>query len=1044
MKNSKTIIATLATLMILLPMFSAIIPTNAVVNDPPAWYTVTNGVLDSDYYMLYPFEPNSVSYGFSKFGELLGILPGQDQSAQANWVGMMYDGRDPFAPLDTVPMTSWINGWYLTLSYIDPAVSGITKDRYLFAFAMFADGYTAGGDWQTATTPSGAPHGGRKTNGLVTTDPLKVLYDGPRRFIAQSVNHVFDREDVTTWPVVDLTLTMIFDKVDKQVILLKDVKITLPKMHIFGKLNVQLSNREEYDLGPSPGYASYAHYYEQYGITSYNSEWHMAQNLTRDHFEHQVGNGSKTVFTLAVPGGCPLSIDWMKIYIDDVFQDPSISPPPYTINYGAKTVTFASAPASSSDVKFLYKYVFKDNGTDRQGVSDWDNKYDIAQVISSDGAIVAWTGLWPPTSSFTVDGILRFLQPMYDIKETDMSSEPKQSPLIIGQWDFALDHATMPMFRGVEVKGIANLHNADDEQYGGYNILDTEACFQLDKVFLPWDLNSAVEKKLNTWVQFYTITEEDYNQIVNLGHSITIALDYIPVHFASTWEAYNSNAERVILGDVLQYPTRQVTTVGYSDDYELSVDSDGFGTITFWNSVVVGQVIKIIYATDVEYAQPEFDITYTQTGLFGNSSGLFATHNIDDDLDSYWVDPLGVYHDVYADEFDFSVANVSTAGAFPTDQNLTFTYTGPTMEWGADPFKVFKEDYTTLEIGSDADNIQTINATQNASYAVTINVTAIVLDWEIGPAVRVYPPELFTDMLDTHFYGWNFDVTPTITITYSNATGRFTLTETLSFEAEDDEYILYTEVIPGRYEWGVVGRDAASVDSAGLSLISAAFKNKQVEYGIAGEDMYDPEIANQIPWMMSKMGAGTSKADYYYGESDFRTALQDDFCTTWQITRANLIGSGGPIANLLAYYGNDFADAFFGLDQFTSYTTWENKIIALTCWNGTKKGFTNTNTIGYAVVSTFEDINGTNIFLVWGNWGRDTFYAAKWFHEDGIREFQDFPAGATSIVLKITYANSTEGYKPTAYNVIEVLGTISETLVYDSYLQIYKGGIHDP
>src|SRR4030067_2098918 len=160
MKNSKTIIATLATLMILLPMFSAIIPTKAVVNDPPAWYTVTNGVLDSDYYMLYPFEPNSVSYGFSKFGELIGILPGQDQSDQANWVGMMYDGRDPFAPVDIVPMTSWIHGGYLTLSYIDPAVSGVAKDRNGFAFAMFAHGYTAGGDWQSATTPSGAPHGG--------------------------------------------------------------------------------------------------------------------------------------------------------------------------------------------------------------------------------------------------------------------------------------------------------------------------------------------------------------------------------------------------------------------------------------------------------------------------------------------------------------------------------------------------------------------------------------------------------------------------------------------------------------------------------------------------------------------------------------------------------------------------------------------------------------------------------------------------------------------------------------------------------------------
>src|SRR4030042_1735225 len=119
-------------------------------------------------------------------------------------------------------MTSWINGWYMTLSSTDPAA--VYKDRHLFAFAMFADGYAAGGDWQLANQPAGTPHGGRKSNGTIVTDNLKILYDGPRRFIAQSVNHINDRDlDGTSWPVVDFTLTMIFDKVDKQVILLKDV-----------------------------------------------------------------------------------------------------------------------------------------------------------------------------------------------------------------------------------------------------------------------------------------------------------------------------------------------------------------------------------------------------------------------------------------------------------------------------------------------------------------------------------------------------------------------------------------------------------------------------------------------------------------------------------------------------------------------------------------------------------------------------------------------------------------------------------------------------
>jgi len=44
--------------------------------------------------------------------------------------------------------------------------------------------------------------------------------------------------------------------------------------------------------------------------------------------------------------------------------------------------------------------------------------------------------------------------------------------------------------------------------------------------------------------------------------------------------------------------------------------------------------------------------------------------------------------------------------------------------------------------------------------------------------------------------------------------------------------------------------------------------------------------------------------------------------------------------------------------------------------------------------------------------------------------------------LQINYHSTSEGYKPTAYKVVEVLGTISETTVYDG--KIVKGGIHDP
>ncbi len=1042
METKKLVIATIVSLIITLTMFTAINPIQAAVNDPPAWYTVTNGVLDSDYYMMYPFEPNSVSYGFSKFGELLAIPPGADQSVQANWVGMMYDGRDPFAPLDTVPMTSWINGWYVTVEYTDPAVAGLAKDRHLFAFAMFADGYTAGGDWQIATEPSGAPHGGRKTNGLVTTENLKVLYDGPRKFVAQSVNHLFDKESVTTWPVVDLTITMIFDKVMKQTILYKDVKITIPKMHIWGKLNVELSNREEYDLGPSPGYASYAHFYEEQGITSYTPDWHLAQNLTRDHFEHQVGSGQQD-FVLQVPNDLPLATDFIKVYVDGVFQDPSVSPAPYTINYGTKTVHFVTpvgTQSSHSDVKFFYKYIFKGPEMDgfdlaAERVPTWAHVYDYAQVISSDGLYVAWAAMWPPVSSYTVDGILRFLQPMYDIAEADMSSEPKQSPLIIGQWDFALDHATMPMFRGVEVKGIANAHNADDEQLGGYNVLDTEAYYQLDTVFYPFDLKSAVEKDTNRWVQFHTITEDDYEKVSILEQPFTIALDHAPVHWASTWEEYNDYGERVFMNGSLQYPTRQLYTIGHYDDYELSIDqTDGDGTIVFFaEDLVVGEVIKIVYSTDTWWSESGFSISDYElfNGTISQNLQRAFSFSAGDD----WTDALDVSHDVYTEEFTGWFQNVSTM-QFP-NRPLTWTYDG-TMEWEVNPFKVFKEDETGLEIGND--NFATVNVTaaENSSFALQMKLDYLEIVWDImGPRGT-----LFTDLKDVHFYGWDFDVEYSVTVYYNNNTMNYTATGMIDFVTEEPYSYLYTEKIPGRYELFTVGRDAQSIDSAGVGEVTAAFKNKQVEIGIGSADMYNTDYRLQMPWIMSKFGTGNTVADYK--DTISRAALKDDWCTTWQITSGNLIGEGGPAANVLTYYANDFTNAFAGLGQFTSYAPWVNKIIALSCWNGTKGGYSPSLTTGYAVISAYQDINGTNMFLVWGYDGRDTYYASQWFHEDLIREFQNFPDHATDIVLKITYKSYPEGYKPTAYSVVQVLGTISETLVYDSLLGVYKGGIHDP
>lgn len=1111
MQKKKAVIATIVALTIFVSMFSAVSLTSKAISDASSTYTYVNGNLNTDTYTQYPFEANNVSFGFSQYGELLGIAPGANQSVQGNWVGMSYNGLDVFAPkTSAIPMPQWINGWYLYISYIDVHVAN--KDRNLWAFAMFSDGNTAGGPWQVNVTgtPDGTPYGGRKTNGYVVTDPLQVLYNGPREYIAQSTNHIFDNDGTHTWPVVDLIITMIFDKVSKQVVLYKDLKTTIEKLDLWGKLNVQLSDREEYDMGSL--YAGYAHFYEQAGVTCYTPSYSTVQSLTRDYIDTQAGSSYVQRFTngtemylLNPPSylGIPYAVypDYLKVYIDGVFVDPSAAQQPYSVQAtgGSTYVLIASPPSNSSMITFKYKYIFKSAcppglvGVAVSGVMPWWKQYDYAQLISSDNNYVAWDAFWPPTSSYTVDGVLKFTQPLYDYQVAQLTSAPKRSPLIIGQWDVALDPATLWMFRAVEVKGICNLHNAQDPQepsapYKG-TTLDVEAQYQLNSVFNPYDLKSAINNNLRTWVDYYTVTASD----ITAGY-LNVQLSNYPVHYVGpsvgSWETYNSQSERVFVNSVLQYPTRSVAAneptsapTYHKAAYTFVPLPYGMALISFpsTSKLHAGDVIKVIYATDVYYDQlpltfislpqttpptPQNSTNYIYTLDFGSSSSYWLASP-----PFAWEDNLDVTHNVTINNFAMSLTIANTSNTLVG--NTTWTYTG-TMDWKADNFTVYKEDTTQLGISSNnfAATVEPGNGT-TTNNNMTISLTNLKLRWSItGPDDGTY----FTDLSDVRFSGWNFNVNYAVNVTYfiNSITNYTTVAVSLSFTPSVGNY-LFKEEIPGAYEWGIVGTHAASVDSAGLSMISAAMKDKRIEYGTAGEDIQDTAIANQIPSIFSQMTTNniTAWSPYYYGTNDLRVGLKDDWDpavyegtalpvvggTHTQIAGANLVGSGGLYANMLAYYGNDFVSAFYGTPSFTPYAGWSDKIVALSCWNDnygqpTLKAYSDASngSIGYAVVSTFEDLNGTTGLLVWGIQGKDTYYAAQWFYMNLIEEFQTFPCGATSIILQINY--NTAG-KPCCFTVVEVLGTISETGIVNEYNTTpyvwapntvpLKGGIHpDP
>jgi len=994
------------TVFLLASLGPALFTQTAQAADPTNWYMTANGVLDTDTYLLYPYDAKLLKLGFSKFGELI--------NSNTN-VGLEYaSARDPFAPLagatldeNVLPKNVWINGWFIDIRYNHTSWGY----RNVWAGALFADLSDYGRPWlrvdngygsctyeyqEAFNLPgrelnaTGEPvgttlyNGGRKTNGTVITDDITVLYDGPRLFVAKLVNHVYDWYELTNIKlhIVDVVLTIMFNKVKKEIIVLKDVKFIPTAKYAISPLTisvgeqsisvpygvlVQFSNREEWDLGLT-----------KTGTTKYSSYVHF---YTANHTE-----GEPTVY----------NEDWTML--------PTL-PPGVTVK-GVTVNKYGSEPGAS--------------GT-----------YDVAQIVSNDLAYVGWHAFWPSLSDYQADAGRTQLwyrailaNDRHDIDSyTSPNDEPFRSPLIVGEWDFLLsDTERNPgsgvvanvQFRGVSVYGITDRNDGDDaNRSGGSDVIDREAQYQLDEVFNPWDLQQAVEKKSTRWVEF------DYDT----SGSFTTTYKPVKVVSDASWDQYCEFSERVI--DLTENELE--ARVGYNwrgqDTYTITFNDDGTATIS---GLDAGHDYKILYSTDTEYGY-EGSITFANSTWSNvRRSGNYILDK-DFSFSDYWEDWLGATHDVDVK------GHITITNATAIKGNHKWTYSDSFNPWVYD-VKVFKED--TADLGVWHVDFTPTSKTDGGNIT-QFNVNDIHMEWDVtGP-----------DLLDLHIDYLDIEVTFTVTLTYNATSGNYTVNLVITFEPYGKNDYLYLEHIPGRYEWGIVGRDAASVDSAGLSMVSAAFKNKQVEYGLAGADMYDPLPYNQMPWVMSKPLTGNEWQSYYYSGTDYRTALKDDWCTTWPISSSNMIGVGGPLANLLAYYGNDFTQAIYGLTQFTDYSAWEEAIIPLTCWDITKtQAYASSNTTGYAVISTYKDINGTVLFLIWGHWGRDTYYVTKWFHEEGIYELQEAPDGLTSIIVEIDYESTSEGYKPTDYSIVECLGTISErqwtgTLWGQHFT---KGGIHDP
>jgi hypothetical protein len=1064
MKMKKSLIAILtATIFILSTMAPLVSVKDFNPTDPASWYTTVVGNLSNDTYTLYPYDAKNLTLGLSKFGELINPYTN---------LGLSYgpENMDPFANFKYIPEFEWSQGWLVNLTYTYG-----DEYRNIWAYALYSDLYSQGsigGDWIQAykadntTVLGGRKYGGTRYNsgnplqiGYVSTAPLLTLFDSPREWIALSRTTI--GEDANT-PLVGVYLTFIFNKDTKYVTVYKDIKL-LDGRKLTGPIQVEFSNRGEWDLGKTQAPPVYADFFT--GLdTAYESGYHPYYPTSASYDLAQMISTTPTGY-VAFAAYWPQPISEQLINIQDISRSQILSSlSTTTAVYTADGVkkTFSVGAGTNYPSAVPYPHI------DVSGNAIWDNEPMVfvngfkvpKDPIAQNGYL--WNGQTVTFNNAPAPGVAIWLVYKQHLGNEEMIGDPGV-PYTIAEWDFDLSNinktASSNMFRAVTVYGLTDNHDATDDAFGASkDNIDREVTYMMAQVFNPWSLNSAVEKSTERWVWFgFPAQDGDWDSTMPSATQSSwplIAQSPVLNIADAQWDQYSTFAERVIdmNTSTLCYRTSRANDLvaGANETYDFGVEG-GIGFITGLDPT---HYYKILYSTDTQTDTLKGDLTNSVTGLTGTQ--LNTPFDWSESLGNSWTDSLNVHHDVYTDDFNFGIMNFTNM----PDENLTWTYNAPALQWEANPFIVPPESTTTyLETG--AQNFETVNVTTPldglASFAdaqaplpLQFSISNLELDWGITPP----QDNNFMNLRSLYVDGWDFDVVPVITVTYGNSTAHpalaFTVTVTISFVPDNiDSNLLFSEYIAGRYELGVVGRSAASVDSAGLSMISAALKDKGDEYSIAAEDMYDPVIANQMPYVMSKVGTGNTVTDYYYSGSDFRTGLKDDWCTTYPVSSANLVASGGPLANLLAYYGNDFATAFYGLGGYTNGgTPWFNAIVPLACWNATSEGYTDTNAIGYAVISTFQDLNGTEVLMVWGNWGRDTYYASQWFYMDGIKEFQSFPNGVNSIVLQINYKNSSSGYKPTLYTVKEMLGTISETGMYDSSAFMtspMKGGIHpDP
>lgn len=602
--NRKKLITTLATTVIIAaliaPMLFSYLAPASPTTYTPAGLTAT-GVLASDSYLLYPFEKTNLAIGFSKYGEMINGTVG---SLEAR-VGLDYGGMDVFANPDVLE-SDWNQGWYIDIHYAD------LENNYkrAWAYALYSDlSGTAGigKDWQeNCTDPLGTPHGGRRTNVWAETDDLKILYDGPRKFVAVANTTLYDSIDkLPDDALVSITITLVFNKDKKHVTLFKDIKRL--QAGKFGRVfQVEFSNRGEWDIGTGRAPKSYANFDDELP-TYYDHHYHDFYNATNNIKGYDVcqmidEGGEYVAFAAFWPHLFGKRVEGTtSITRSTVLSSLCTKEKKHTWENirdyeGARTINFTYKGWLSSDpypvglgavsdepMVFLNDELLAGDDVDYS----WDGLNDVltftVEPEDEDEIIIVYKHETPEEIEGNPDDMINY------------GTEP-DTPYVIGEWCFELRNEDYKrLFRCVTAYGLMDRHDADDDEAsaedwykGGGNNIDREVWYYLDELFLPYDLWDAVHKNTFRHVLRHNVTEAE-----ETAESIDIFLPGTVV-YAADWTQYCTWAEKVEWDGELKTPYRARNVFdGYNYTWY-----DPYIQIRGDNVPPEGTIIKVLYSTN--------------------------------------------------------------------------------------------------------------------------------------------------------------------------------------------------------------------------------------------------------------------------------------------------------------------------------------------------------------------------------------------------------------------------------------------------------------